>query len=752
MKPTWMFAGCVLWIGFGLSALAQPPAIQVGDKVTVNAAATKLMAGQNQVGTLPKGTQFTVEKISGVWLQATVKLGGQQRSGWVSIQDVTIASMTSPAPAASQLPNRGRPQIELEPWDRPFVFNRRDELEIKAGDTVIVSRKASLFGQKDGAPLYQPDGRPLRLTKGDYNKGDDYLIPHGTSLKVRRVSYEFGPDLPRYHVTIEAGGQKWDGYLNYDDVVKQNRYEASRGRFNPITYDSAWWLQNFQRNLPRFDLSHDAAGMLYGTTPIKQGLHRRVTFDLNVPDVSHMYERTGYETYLSNAHEDRDISTRREPGTEQLLVQLPPIPDWDEFFQRLANDFARAKDAALKNESSDLSSLRSAIADLRAAGKYDEANQSANSLLKKCRIALGENHWRTRESALLKQTLERILTLKDNARWEITQSDATNLSLLQERDDSLKSFLLAVDQRTVRRDHLGNDCSDSIAATSWLAFLLRGAAGQDVESLHLEVIDRVRKILGDAHPWTARAISNLALVRMDRADHGAAQKLLAFTVNLLQKHHQLATLDGVLILANLGRACEQQGQREPSLRAFALSRDVSRSLSPNDQQRVHRIYMAELATLDHETASQVPLALRAGLAYRPSLTNYLVPFLIKRNGNWTGGTTQGMLQTTSIDSLSFAGVGQAGSTKADAASELTSTATAMMLKSDYAAAERVLREAYRLTTTRKVGDDFQHSMVCRSLAVVLSIVGSADEASKYQNRLPSSVRSGRRSIRKSRRR
>lgn len=710
------------WLFWNVAALAQSPAIQVGDNVLVTADSTKVMSGSDQIGTLVKGTKFTVEKISGSWLQGSLTIEGQKRSGWVHGRDVVaVKSSTTDQPKSLSGPAR-RPQIELDPWDRPFVLSRRSELEIKAGDTIVVANK-------DGTPLYQPDGQPLYLTKDDYKQGKQFIIPQGTRLTVREVDQRYGGDSTYYHVTIEAEGKKWNGYLFAWEIVKLNRYQAAGGKLEPRVLDSTWYQQNFQRNLPRLDLNHDIPATLYGTTPVKQGLFRRVTVDLNSPNLQ---QEVGSTSYLNRASEDRDVSTRREPGTERLLAGLPQTPDWSAFFERVGQEIARSVEQAAKQDEAELTSLRAATANLRANGQYDAAAESATTLVEKSRAAMGDEHWRTREARVLQQTLDKIRSLKGDARREITEADGANRTLVRERDDSLKAFLLAVDQHVVRRDHLGADHPDTLASRGWLAFLLRGGSGQDVESLSLELVEGSRKVFSDSHPWTARAISNLAIVRLDRADQIAGVRLLAYAVDLLSEHQQLVTPDGVLILANLGRALEQAANQEASQRAFTLSRTVARALSPQDRQQVVAQYMAEVALLDQEAASQFPLLLRMGLAYRPELTNNITPRLMKRFGIWTGGTKAGVPRTQTLDSLSFARIGQTSGTKVDPISDLISAASQTLVTGDISVMERVYREAYRLLKTQEDSAGIWQTVVRNGLARVLSMTGNVEEAVRYQ--------------------
>ena len=68
------------------ACFAQDP-VQVGDQVEV-VRPTKLMAGENTLGTFPKGKKFRVERISGTWLLTTTPINGKQSGVWVKSNDV----------------------------------------------------------------------------------------------------------------------------------------------------------------------------------------------------------------------------------------------------------------------------------------------------------------------------------------------------------------------------------------------------------------------------------------------------------------------------------------------------------------------------------------------------------------------------------------------------------------------------------------------------------------------------------------
>lgn len=87
-----------IWAAHWSQSFAQEPA--VGDRVVVSVTSTQVMAGSESRGSIPRGTEFSVEQVNvGGWLRGTFTIGGQKVSGWVKSTDTTRAK-TRPAPRA----------------------------------------------------------------------------------------------------------------------------------------------------------------------------------------------------------------------------------------------------------------------------------------------------------------------------------------------------------------------------------------------------------------------------------------------------------------------------------------------------------------------------------------------------------------------------------------------------------------------------------------------------------------------------
>lgn len=74
----------------------QPINVRAGDKVQVAVNSARLMDAQTQVGTLPKGQEFEVQKVTNGWLRATVKQNGKTLNGWVWHSNVNVEQPVAP--------------------------------------------------------------------------------------------------------------------------------------------------------------------------------------------------------------------------------------------------------------------------------------------------------------------------------------------------------------------------------------------------------------------------------------------------------------------------------------------------------------------------------------------------------------------------------------------------------------------------------------------------------------------------------
>lgn len=81
----------------------EPIGIQPGDSVVVTGNNIKMMKGANIVGAVPNGLKFKVTQVVDGWLGAIVEVEGQELSGWIWHENVSLAE-----DAAGALPQAAR--------------------------------------------------------------------------------------------------------------------------------------------------------------------------------------------------------------------------------------------------------------------------------------------------------------------------------------------------------------------------------------------------------------------------------------------------------------------------------------------------------------------------------------------------------------------------------------------------------------------------------------------------------------------
>jgi hypothetical protein len=80
---------CVAVVG---SALAQSAEIQPGTTVVVTQDGAELMLGTRAVANVPKGTEFSVTEVRGVWVGGRAHLDGKSVEGWLRRSHLAISS------------------------------------------------------------------------------------------------------------------------------------------------------------------------------------------------------------------------------------------------------------------------------------------------------------------------------------------------------------------------------------------------------------------------------------------------------------------------------------------------------------------------------------------------------------------------------------------------------------------------------------------------------------------------------------
>lgn len=76
----------------------EPTGVQPGDIVAVNVDHAQMMSGKKQVGTMDRGQEFKVQKVTNGWLLAELQADGKTTRGWVWHESTRAVPEAPPVP------------------------------------------------------------------------------------------------------------------------------------------------------------------------------------------------------------------------------------------------------------------------------------------------------------------------------------------------------------------------------------------------------------------------------------------------------------------------------------------------------------------------------------------------------------------------------------------------------------------------------------------------------------------------------
>ena len=182
--------------------------------------------------------------------------------------------------------------------------------------------------------------------------------------------------------------------------------------------------------------------------------------------------------------------------------------------------------------------LEKAVNQLRRAGKFMEAIEPAKQVQAICEKALGPDHWQTADAGWTIETLRATASLPEAGRQAMASVGA-----LEEEADALENRAKYVDAEKNRREvmekvrrWLGEGHPDTARGYNNLAANL-DAQGQygDAQPLYQRALDIRRKALGEGHPDTAASYNNLALNLYTQGRYGDAQPLYQRALDIWRK-------------------------------------------------------------------------------------------------------------------------------------------------------------------------------------------------------------------------
>src|SRR5262249_42147598 len=149
----------------------------------------------------------------------------------------------------------------------------------------------------------------------------------------------------------------------------------------------------------------------------------------------------------------------------------------------------------------------------RRAGRFAEAIEPAKQVLAVCEKALGPDHWQTADARRTIETLKTIVGLPEEGRRAMA-----SVGSLAEEADALEDRAKYVDSEKIRREvmegvrrWLGEDPPDTALSYSNLAVNLQEQGRYaEAQPLFQRALDIRRKAPGEGHPDTALSYNNLA--------------------------------------------------------------------------------------------------------------------------------------------------------------------------------------------------------------------------------------------------
>ena len=182
--------------------------------------------------------------------------------------------------------------------------------------------------------------------------------------------------------------------------------------------------------------------------------------------------------------------------------------------------------------------LEKAIDELRRAGKFTEAIEPAKDVQAVCEKALGPDHWQTADAGRTIETLRIIARLPEEGRQAMASVGA-----LEEEADAQETRAKYADAEKNRREvmerirrWLGEGHPDTAQSYNNLALNLKsqGRYG-DAQPLYQRALDIRRKALGEGHPDTATGYNNLAMNLDAQGRYADAQPLFQRALDIWRK-------------------------------------------------------------------------------------------------------------------------------------------------------------------------------------------------------------------------
>lgn len=495
--------------------------------------------------------------------------------------------------------------------------------------------------------------------------GEDQLgnIVRGTEFAVEQVNGTW------LRGTMTVGGKKVSGWVKASDVARATKRsgnpdsvgtEIPRSSPKPATSSRGRNdVANFQQSQEMFRRMLPRYNPKSDFPATLYGfLPIRQGFPESIPASADYLNALTSGSDLMWAGFPFDPSTAREPETDRLLQSLPANAELSTVLEKLRQRASEKKDGAEAEGSTKLLNLAEAHPDL---------------------------------PVVLEKLSRRLFT---DAR-EIIEARQQQVAGQRAADDP-----------------------QAMNSLAWLFFIRRMSAGLEVETTHHQMLEWARKKYGDGHPLTSRFWNNLALLRHDRGDFEAARRLLVQALSLRAEKSLAA--DVPLLLINLARVLEAEGNQPDSLRCSEVARATSRSLPEQSRTLVAQSFLREFADPRLPETDGGPFYTRSGITHRPGAFSYV------QYGSGSVKSEGNEKESTGFETLSMTNIIGAANQNSHRYVPYMTAGAHFMRVGDYGAAERFQRKAIELS--REQFENASQPDLKQRIAMCYQFLGSTLEA------------------------
>jgi CHAT domain-containing protein/tetratricopeptide (TPR) repeat protein len=252
-------------------------------------------------------------------------------------------------------------------------------------------------------------------------------------------------------------------------------------------------------------------------------------------------------------------------------------------------------------------SLSTAVEELRFAGRYDEALETAQRLAALVRGDSTFPAWVRNDVAGSVRALERIQALPPGSREELAGAHRLQAVAATDFADGRYAEGAAATRRQLEifRRILGeNDFDTGVALNNLAAFLHYQGDVRGAERYYSDALAVFRRVRPGEHPQVLQTLNNMAALVILRGDFAAAEPLYREIVSVQHKLTPVDDGDTALYLQNLGRCLSKQGSISEARSCLREAVRIYRGLAGHDPDVARCLTVLGNLALSHRDFSQ----------------------------------------------------------------------------------------------------------------------------------------------------